>query len=172
MIFSVSVYIALEVKFTTFNNIAHYVIYTDWFSVGCVKSTVTLVLHYLEWPLPLIIIIVSNVRNRFQALGVFCSYLLMPFRTMSLQVFVYRNDIFYLDSPSKSVVRLTDSGVEHKIFNGVPDWVYQGRLYVCWFLVLLLCVCSTLYTAQDCLRSRSNFIICKGHGPSLLPKIQ
>jgi len=33
-----------------------------------------------------------------------------------------------LDSPSSGKVeRLTDSGVEHKIFNGVPDWVYQGK---------------------------------------------
>lgn len=46
------------------------------------------------------------------------------------QVFVYGNDIYYLDSPSSSEVpkRLTDSGVEHKIFNGVPDWVYQGKV--------------------------------------------
>ena len=44
-------------------------------------------------------------------------------------MFVYGNDIYYLDSPSsgKVVERLTDSGVEHKIFNGVPDWVYQGK---------------------------------------------
>lgn len=52
-------------------------------------------------------------------------------------VFVYRNDIFYLDSPSESVVRLTDSGVEHKIFNGVPDWVYQEEVlnsnHALWF---------------------------------------
>ena len=43
-------------------------------------------------------------------------------------MFVYGNDIYYLDSPSSDKVeRLTDSGVEHKIFNGVPDWVYQGK---------------------------------------------
>ena len=46
-----------------------------------------------------------------------------------LQVFVYGNNIYYVDSPSsRSAVRLTDSGVEHKIFNGIPDWVYQGTL--------------------------------------------
>ena len=28
---------------------------------------------------------------------------------------------------SGKVEQLTDSGVEHKIFNGVPDWVYQGK---------------------------------------------
>ena len=34
-----------------------------------------------------------------------------------------------MESPSSSVVQLTHSGVEHKIFNGVPDWVYQGNLH-------------------------------------------
>ncbi|KAM7448243.1 hypothetical protein ABFA07_003655 [Porites harrisoni] len=43
-------------------------------------------------------------------------------------VFVYANDIFYMESPSSSVVQLTHSGVEHKIFNGVPDWVYQEEV--------------------------------------------
>ena len=48
---------------------------------------------------------------------------------MFFQVFVCGNDIYYMDSPSSlSVVQLTDSGVEHKIFNGIPDWVYQGSL--------------------------------------------
>ena len=39
---------------------------------------------------------------------------------------MYKNDIYYMESPRSSVKRLTDSGVEHKIFNGIPDWVYQG----------------------------------------------
>lgn len=53
-------------------------------------------------------------------------------------VFVYGNDIYYLDSPSSDKVeRLTHSGVEHKIFNGVPDWVYQEEVlnsdHALWF---------------------------------------
>nr|XP_058945915.1 dipeptidyl peptidase 4-like [Pocillopora verrucosa] len=42
--------------------------------------------------------------------------------------FVYKNDIYYMESPRSSVKRLTDSGVEHKIFNGIPDWVYQEEV--------------------------------------------
>ena len=31
-----------------------------------------------------------------------------------------------MTSPRSTVTRLTHNGVEHKIFNGIPDWVYQG----------------------------------------------
>ncbi|XP_022795852.1 prolyl endopeptidase FAP-like [Stylophora pistillata] len=42
--------------------------------------------------------------------------------------FVYKNDIFYKESPKSAVKRLTDSGVVNKIFNGIPDWVYQEEV--------------------------------------------
>lgn len=53
-------------------------------------------------------------------------------------VFVYGNDVFYLDSPtSADAKRLTDSGIQHKIFNGIPDWVYQEEVlnsdHALWF---------------------------------------
>ena len=42
---------------------------------------------------------------------------------------MYKNNIYFI---SDSYImtgqgrQLTDSGEKHKIFNGVPDWVYQG----------------------------------------------
>ncbi|XP_078344654.1 dipeptidyl peptidase 4-like isoform X2 [Oculina patagonica] len=52
-------------------------------------------------------------------------------------VFVYNNNIYYMDSPKSAAERLTDSGMEHKIFNGIPDWVYQEEVlnsdHALWF---------------------------------------
>ena len=41
--------------------------------------------------------------------------------------FVYRNDIYYKPDPkSPKIVRITDTGEEGLVFNGIPDWVYEG----------------------------------------------
>lgn len=44
-----------------------------------------------------------------------------------LQVYVYGNDIFYVRYPGDKNVfnQLTDTGSDD-IFNGVPDWIYEG----------------------------------------------
>ena len=43
-----------------------------------------------------------------------------------IQVFVYGNNIYYMDTIESVPVQLTDTGEEGNIFNGVPDWVYEG----------------------------------------------
>lgn len=46
-------------------------------------------------------------------------------------VYVLKNDIYYIPSPDRVLYpeRITDDGVEGVIYNGVPDWVYEG-LYI------------------------------------------
>ena len=42
-------------------------------------------------------------------------------------IYVYDNDIYYRSSPSAtSDTRLTTDGKRDVIFNGIPDWVYEG----------------------------------------------
>ena len=42
--------------------------------------------------------------------------------------FVYRNDIYYKESAlSPNVHRLTNTGRPGVVFNGVPDWMYEGK---------------------------------------------
>lgn len=44
--------------------------------------------------------------------------------------YVYQNNIYYKPSvKSQRVFPLTTDGVPHVIFNGAPDWVYEGRVF-------------------------------------------
>jgi hypothetical protein len=43
--------------------------------------------------------------------------------------FVYRNDIYYKTSAMNShVYRVTNTGRPEVVFNGVPDWLYEGKI--------------------------------------------
>lgn len=42
--------------------------------------------------------------------------------------FVYLNNIYYQSSLSSNPVQLTTTGLQHVIYNGIPDWVYEGIL--------------------------------------------
>ena len=42
-------------------------------------------------------------------------------------VYVFENDIYYLPKVTGDAIRLTYTGSEHTVFNGVPDWVYEGK---------------------------------------------
>jgi hypothetical protein len=43
--------------------------------------------------------------------------------------FVYRNDIYYKTSALTShVYRITNTGRPGVVFNGVPDWLYEGKI--------------------------------------------
>jgi len=43
--------------------------------------------------------------------------------------FVYRNDIYYKTSAVTShVYRVTNTGRPGVVFNGVPDWLYEGKI--------------------------------------------
>lgn len=46
-----------------------------------------------------------------------------------LQVYVKDNDVYYLSDVTAEPLRLTSTGVEGVIFNGVPDWVYEGNFF-------------------------------------------
>jgi hypothetical protein len=42
--------------------------------------------------------------------------------------FVYRNDIYYKSSALAShVYRVTNTGRQGVVFNGIPDWLYEGK---------------------------------------------
>lgn len=43
-------------------------------------------------------------------------------------VFVYKNDLYYKIHGNRHsrVLRITDTG-SSTVFNGVPDWLYQGK---------------------------------------------
>lgn len=42
-------------------------------------------------------------------------------------IYVYENDIYYRNLPdSVEDIRLTTTGQSETIFNGIPDWVYEG----------------------------------------------
>lgn len=45
-------------------------------------------------------------------------------------IFVIENDIFIRQSPLiENDIRITSTGNENKIYNGVPDWLYQGNFF-------------------------------------------
>ena len=52
---------------------------------------------------------------------------------------VHENDIYLqrnpVDPEQPLALRITDTGVPGEIFNGVPDWLYQGELSIRNFLV-------------------------------------
>lgn len=43
-----------------------------------------------------------------------------------LKAFVVGNNLYYQDTPYDTTVQLTTTGVEKVLFNGVPDWLYEG----------------------------------------------
>lgn len=43
-------------------------------------------------------------------------------------MFVYDNNIYYKNEAiSDDIVQVSTDGVPQKIYNGVPDWVYEGE---------------------------------------------
>ena len=43
-----------------------------------------------------------------------------------MQSFVYGNDLYAQYSPHHQPIQLTFTGNELYVFNGVPDWLYEG----------------------------------------------
>ncbi|XP_055869674.1 dipeptidyl peptidase 4-like isoform X3 [Biomphalaria glabrata] len=48
--------------------------------------------------------------------------------TGSALVIVEDNDIFYKPSITSPLVNITNSGIKNRIYNGVPDWVYEEEI--------------------------------------------
>lgn len=44
-----------------------------------------------------------------------------------LQAYVWNNNVYIKASPAAEPVQITHNGEENKIFNGIPDWVYEGN---------------------------------------------
>lgn len=45
-------------------------------------------------------------------------------------VYVYQNNIYYRPEAEMAVdYQITDTGVVGTIYNGVPDWVYEGEFH-------------------------------------------
>ena len=66
-------------------------------------------------------------------------------------VYVYQNNIYYRPEAEVAVdYQITDTGVFGTIYNGVPDWVYEGK-----FLVIR----TSPHARPSHLRSTIEFII-------------
>lgn len=44
-------------------------------------------------------------------------------------IMVYNNDIYVRKSAIEEEIRITDTGYQNVIYNGVPDWLYQGIFF-------------------------------------------
>lgn len=44
-----------------------------------------------------------------------------------LQIYIFENNIYYQTDVQSSSWRLTSSGQEGIIFNGIADWLYEGE---------------------------------------------
>lgn len=53
-----------------------------------------------------------------------------------LQAYVWKNNVYIKASPTAKPVQITSNGEENKIFNGIPDWVYEGN----YIKRILLCI--------------------------------
>lgn len=45
-----------------------------------------------------------------------------------IQIYIFENNIYYQPDIKSSSLRLTSSGKEGIIFNGIADWLYEGEL--------------------------------------------
>ncbi|KAM9380238.1 dipeptidyl peptidase 4 [Phaethornis superciliosus] len=43
--------------------------------------------------------------------------------------YVWNNNVYIKASPTEKPVQITTSGAENKIFNGIPDWVYEEEMF-------------------------------------------
>ena len=49
----------------------------------------------------------------------------------SNQAIVTGNDVYYQEDPFSATIQLTNTGVDKTFFNGVPDWLYEGKEIHC-----------------------------------------
>ncbi|XP_010151835.1 PREDICTED: dipeptidyl peptidase 4, partial [Eurypyga helias] len=43
--------------------------------------------------------------------------------------YVWKNNVYIKTSPGAQPVKITENGEENKIFNGIPDWVYEEEMF-------------------------------------------
>ena len=44
------------------------------------------------------------------------------------QTFIVDNNLWYQSSPFVTPNFITDTGVDKRVFNGIADWVYEGKV--------------------------------------------
>lgn len=44
----------------------------------------------------------------------------------TLQIYIFENNIYYQSDVKSNSLRLTSSGKEGVVFNGIADWLYEG----------------------------------------------
>lgn len=49
---------------------------------------------------------------------------------LSLQIYIFENNIYYQSDVKSNSLRLTSSGREGVIFNGIADWLYEGTYHL------------------------------------------
>ena len=49
-----------------------------------------------------------------------------------IQAIVYGWDLWYIDfdADTPALIRITDDGEKNKVYNGIPDWVYEGKIKI------------------------------------------
>lgn len=65
----------------------------------------------------------------------------------ALQVYIFENNIYYQSDVKSNSLRLTSSGKEGVIFNGIADWLYEGsdqlllplRVSLRGIIIMLIC---------------------------------
>lgn len=72
-------------------------------------------------------------------------------------VVVHNGDIYYKGNPKdkKSTLRLTYTGQPGVIFNGIPDWLYEGKRKIKTFVM----ICP--HTYEFCKKKSVNLFILK-----------
>lgn len=89
-------------------------------------------------------------------------------------VYVFKNNIYYITAPENVLKpeRITSDGVEGVIYNGVPDWVYEGlysivrRRILLFFCNLLIPFAGNYEIAFSCwLDVKLKFLPTLGTGP-------
>ena len=46
---------------------------------------------------------------------------------VSVQIFIFENNIYYRATVESRSIRLVSTGKEGVVFNGLPDWLYEGK---------------------------------------------
>lgn len=45
----------------------------------------------------------------------------------SVQIFIFENNIYYRTTVESRAIRLVSTGREGVVFNGLADWLYEGK---------------------------------------------
>lgn len=69
---------------------------------------------------------------------------LLFFFFLSNQIFIFENNIYYCAHVGKQAIRVVSSGKEGVIFNGLSDWLYEGRTQLLGWQLVMSFLHSTL----------------------------